>query len=137
MLITRQPKEKPLRTKRGHRKPSFLTELGDGRAGSTFIPQGPVTMSPSSDAFSHTHPDPNPLPSAPIRRQTSNSNGLHNSSPAPKRPRNAFDFYCSREKDKLLAERGGDGVEKAREARVVDRLANGAGNLLADVPVDG
>ncbi|TQS36242.1 hypothetical protein Golomagni_03312 [Golovinomyces magnicellulatus] len=49
------PKEKPLRTKRGHRKPDFMnTDVGEGRSGNIFIRQGPGTMSPSSENFSHT-----------------------------------------------------------------------------------
>ncbi|KAJ5054484.1 uncharacterized protein L3040_000758 [Drepanopeziza brunnea f. sp. 'multigermtubi'] len=70
------PKEKPLRIKRGHRKPDFLhTELGDGRLGSTFAQQGPVTLSPSSDAFSHSQTQPEAL-----------RNSTPQASVAPKRP---------------------------------------------------
>ncbi|TAQ88355.1 hypothetical protein B7494_g3305 [Chlorociboria aeruginascens] len=93
------PKEKPLRTKRGHRKPSFLNTLGDSRASSAFVQQGPVTLSPSSDAFSHTHPESNlpyqaaqsskrPLPSS------TNGHSVPVSTP-PRKPRNAFDLYCN------------------------------------------
>lgn len=49
------PKEKPLRTKRGHRKPDFMsTDVGEGRSGNIFIRQGPGTTSPTSENFSHT-----------------------------------------------------------------------------------
>jgi len=110
-----QPKEKPLRTKRGHRKPDFLTtDLGDGRPGSTFIQQGPVTLSPSSDAFSHTHPDPlrNSTPQAqsqPLKRQLP-SNGTHgpaahstSATPQSRRPKSPFDLYCNETKPTLMA----------------------------------
>ncbi|KUJ19281.1 uncharacterized protein LY89DRAFT_612890, partial [Mollisia scopiformis] len=111
------PKEKPLRTKRGHRKPDFLTtDLGDGRPGSTFIQQGPVTLSPSSDAFSHTHTHPDPLrnstpqaQSQPPKRQLP-SNGTHaptahsTSTPSQsRRPKSPFDLYCNETKPSLVA----------------------------------
>jgi non-histone protein 10 len=95
-----------LRTKRGHRKPSFLNNLGDGRAGSAFIQQGPVTLSPSSDAFSHnpadqSNPPRNSTPQAQgsKRQLPGTSNGHTNPAnlsptPAPRRPKNAFDLYC-------------------------------------------
>ncbi|KAI6716150.1 HMG box protein [Diplocarpon mali] len=97
------PKEKPLRTKRGHRKPDFLlAEL----PGSTFIQQGPGTISPSSDAFSHNHPElfRNMTPqSQPASKRSHPSNGTYvaatpSSVPAvsqTRRPRNAFDLYCN------------------------------------------
>jgi non-histone protein 10 len=106
-----------LRTKRGHRKPDFLTtDVGDGRPGSAFIQQGPVTLSPSSDAFSHTHPDPlrNSTPQANSNSHNKKhlpSNGTHGPShPAPgtsksSRPRSAFDVYCDEHRPILLAER--------------------------------
>ncbi|TVY68957.1 hypothetical protein LSUE1_G007372 [Lachnellula suecica] len=99
------PKEKPLRTKRGHRKPSFLTNLGEAASGSAFIQQGPNTLSPSSDAFSHTHPDPirNSTPqSQQIKRLLpTNSNGLAtNSTPTPasnpqRKLKNGLDLFYS------------------------------------------
>ncbi|PBP25427.1 HMG box protein [Diplocarpon rosae] len=97
------PKEKPLRTKRGHRKPDFLlAEL----PGSTFIQQGPGTISPSSDAFSHNHPElfRNMTPqsqSAPKRPFPSNGTYIAaapSSMPAlaqSRLPRNAFDLFCN------------------------------------------
>ncbi|KAK6580242.1 hypothetical protein PZA11_007264 [Diplocarpon coronariae] len=102
-LLSPQPKEKPLRTKRGHRKPDFLlAEL----PGSTFIQQGPGTISPSSDAFSHNHPElfRNMTPqSQPASKRSHPSNGTYvaatpSSVPAvsqTRRPRNAFDLYCN------------------------------------------
>lgn len=112
-----QPQEKPIRNKRGHRKPDFLaTELGDGRPGSTFIQQGPVTLSPSSDAFSHTHTHPDPLrnstPQAQIaQKRPLPTNGTYINSapgpiPSPVKPRgitSPFDIYCS-ENGPILAQ---------------------------------
>ncbi|KAF4638061.1 hypothetical protein G7Y89_g17 [Cudoniella acicularis] len=98
------PKEKPLRTKRGHRKPSFLTNLGEAAAGSAFIQQGPVTLSPSSDAFSHTHPDPNTARNSTPQAQTSkrllptNSNGpastLAPTNAPARKVKSAFELYA-------------------------------------------
>lgn len=116
MLTSPKPKEKPLRTKRGHRKPSFLNELGDGRAGSAFIPQGPVTMSPSSDAFSHTHPEPNTLPSAPLRRLPGQVRSIDpNAFSDSKKPRSAFELYSATEKEAMSATSQGqsDDIDKA------------------------
>jgi non-histone protein 10 len=113
-----QPKEKPLRTKRGHRKPEFLSNLGDGSTGSAFIQQGPVTLSPSSDAFSHTHPDPSQtIRTSTPQAQTQTTkrqlpNGHKYAAPghvppksSPERaPKNAFDLYC-KDMRSVLAER--------------------------------
>ncbi|KAL2064220.1 hypothetical protein VTL71DRAFT_4714 [Oculimacula yallundae] len=116
------PKEKPLRTKRGHRKPDFLTEMGD-RPGSQFIQQGqgPATLSPSSEAFSHTqtshnHPDQfrNSTPQAQniAPKRSIPTNGTHsaagpnaNSAPSQiRRPKNAFEFYCNETRPILESE---------------------------------
>ncbi|KAK3333224.1 hypothetical protein B0T19DRAFT_120100 [Cercophora scortea] len=99
------PKEKPLRIKRGHRKPSMLANLetnssaggggagapggGGGGGGGTgsnaaFLSQNP--HSPSSDAFSTQ----NHLEGG--GRGASKTNGVHGK--APKKPGNAFDLYC-------------------------------------------
>ncbi|KAA8563945.1 hypothetical protein EYC84_011948 [Monilinia fructicola] len=51
------PQEKPLRTKRGHRKPSFLNTLGDPSIPLPSSLNAGLAISPSSSAFSHTHPD--------------------------------------------------------------------------------
>ena len=82
-----QPKEKPLRTKRGHRKPSLLANLEGGSApGATFINQNVQTLSPSSDAFSHTHAEGSQKEAA-----GSKANGVGK----PKKPSTAFELYCS------------------------------------------
>lgn len=115
MLTSPKPKEKPLRTKRGHRKPSFFNELGDGRAGSTFIPQGPVTMSPSSDAFSHTHPEANSLPTAHVRRYPGQTRPTDPSAFSDtKKPRSAFELYSATEKQAMSTTPGqSDDIDKA------------------------
>lgn len=94
--------------------------MGDGRPGSAFIQQGPVTLSPSSDAFSHTHPDPlrNSTPRAQSAKRQLPSNGTHptpipsnlNATPShPRRPKNAFDLYCN-ETSPALAEQYKDEI---------------------------
>ncbi|KAL5322580.1 hypothetical protein ACEPPN_010553 [Leptodophora sp. 'Broadleaf-Isolate-01'] len=114
------PKEKPLRTKRGHRKPDFLaTELSEGRPGSHFIQQGPATLSPSSEAFSHTqtthtHPDPlrNSTPQAQniAPKRSLPTNGTYaaagpSSVPSqPRLPKNVFEFYCNETRPILESE---------------------------------
>ena len=104
--ISLQPKEKPLRTKRGHRKPSFLTNL----EGPSFASQGPggaATLSPSgSDAF-RTQPDASNARTSTANRQLSSiSNGdvanTHVDTPPPAKPRNAFDIYCRDLRDILI-----------------------------------
>ncbi|KAG9237007.1 putative HMG box-containing protein C10F6.08c [Amylocarpus encephaloides] len=104
------PKEKPLRTKRGHRKPSFLANLGEASAGSTFIQQGPVTLSPSSDAFSHTLPEStavrNSTPQAVASKRLLATNGVATiaSGPAstpPRKIKSAFDSYCNESRSLL------------------------------------
>lgn len=88
-----QPKEKPLRIKRGHRKPSAFTNLeapssvSTGGAGSTFISQNLLLQSPSSDAFSGT------------QLGDSKANGVHKA--PPKKPGNAFDLYCDETRSSL------------------------------------
>ncbi|KAH8591762.1 hypothetical protein B0O99DRAFT_519076, partial [Bisporella sp. PMI_857] len=107
------PKEKPLRTKRGHRKPPYLENLGDGTS-STFIQQGPVTHSPSSDAFSHSQAEPNSLLNARALttdvRRAPQTNGAHSQlnhvsslSVPQKEPKNVFDVYCNSTRDGLVA----------------------------------
>jgi non-histone protein 10 len=101
-----QPKEKPLRTKRGHRKPDFLANINaEGRNNTTagFI-QGQssqggqaMTVSPSnSDAFSHTQgPAPRQLAAATNGTKTG---GLASSDPQGKRPRNPFELFVAEQR---------------------------------------
>ncbi|KAI9641411.1 hypothetical protein NHQ30_010213 [Ciborinia camelliae] len=126
------PQEKPLRTKRGHRKPSFLNTLGDPSIPLPNSLNANLAISPSSSAFSHTHPDmPNPnqatftsfntslvhpQPISP-RRALSNStpmggrtpHSVSNSPPippsgAPKTPKSGFDIYCHELRGPLLVQ---------------------------------
>ncbi|KAK0732855.1 hypothetical protein B0T21DRAFT_394265 [Apiosordaria backusii] len=98
----KQPKEKPLRLKRGHRKASMLpiggggdgsgSQAGGSQAGgngagssslaaSQFISQNPgASHSPSSDAFS-------------MGLAGRGLNGVHRE--PPKKPGNAFELYCN------------------------------------------
>ncbi|KAK0711436.1 hypothetical protein B0H67DRAFT_585342 [Lasiosphaeris hirsuta] len=104
---TPQPKEKPLRIKRGHRKPSMLTSFDTPSAGGTGggsvsgggggVPGGGVTFtgsqnlrtqSPSSDAFSAQHLEGG-----------GRANGVHRQ--APRKPGSAFDLYCDETRDSL------------------------------------
>ncbi|KAK3357049.1 hypothetical protein B0T25DRAFT_145440 [Lasiosphaeria hispida] len=101
------PKEKPLRIKRGHRKPSMLTSFETPSAGGTGGgsvsggggggPGGGLTFtgsqhlrtqSPSSDAFSAQHLEGG-----------GRANGVHRQ--APKKPGSAFELYCDETRDSL------------------------------------
>jgi hypothetical protein len=99
-----QPKEKPLRIKRGHRKPSALTGLD----ASSSVPALPGFVaqnhSPSSDAFS-----------AAQQPDAGKTNGVHNK--APKKPGSAFDLYCddNRSSAKEKAKEGGDAADVEEE----------------------
>lgn len=112
------PKEKPLRTKRGHRKPDFMTsEVSEGRSGNTLSTHGPATISPSSDAFSHNHPDfqPNTTPQTQpqaSKRQLSNNNTStpvvsrkrERSSLQNKSSKGAFEIYCNETRPRFASE---------------------------------
>ncbi|CAD6444968.1 691c807e-1dcb-47b3-902c-71db8c16e003 [Sclerotinia trifoliorum] len=126
------PQEKPLRTKRGHRKPSFLNTLGDPSIPLPNSLNANLAISPSSSAFSHTHPDvPNPgqgtfasfnsslvhpQPISP-RRALSNSTPMGGRTPhsasnspsippsgPPKTPKSGFDFYCQELRGPMLVQ---------------------------------
>ncbi|KAL2255189.1 hypothetical protein VTK26DRAFT_3899 [Humicola hyalothermophila] len=96
------PKEKPLRIKRGHRKPSAFvgtdlgsSSLGPAAPGSTFISQNLLVHSPSSDALS-----------AAATSTAGKTNGVHK---APlQKPGSAFDLY-SDEARPSLKEKSKDG----------------------------
>lgn len=84
-----QPKDKPLRIKRGHRKPSAFpanldaaTSVNASTPGSTtFISQNRLLQSPKLDAQSTAK-----------QGEGSKTNGAHKG--APKMPGSAFDLYC-------------------------------------------
>ncbi|KAK4146267.1 uncharacterized protein C8A04DRAFT_25773 [Dichotomopilus funicola] len=106
------PKEKPLRIKRGHRKPSAFPANVDAPSSvnaatpgsTTFISQNLLVHSPSSDAFS-----------AAQQGEGSKSNGLHKG--APKKPGTAFELYCDDNRESAK--------EKAKEGdNVEDELSN-------------
>lgn len=106
MAIDSQPKEKPLRTKRGHRKPSFLTNLEAEGASYVQGPGGPATHSPSgSDAFSHTHPDAARVVTNTNRQLSNPSNGhLPVTQSATVKPKSGFDIYCRDLRDVLIVQ---------------------------------
>ncbi|KAK3340989.1 hypothetical protein B0H65DRAFT_430508 [Neurospora tetraspora] len=106
---TVQPKEKPLRIKRGHRKPSAMSNLDlPSAAGATFINQNLQTQSPSSDAFSAAHP----------------TNGLHKGTFRPLKPSSAFELYCD---DKRAASKEKAAAAKAAAAASKE-AAEGSGS---------
>lgn len=99
------PKEKPLRIKRGHRKPSAMPNLDlPTAAGATFINQNLQTQSPSSDAFSAAQ----------------QPNGLHKGVFRPIKPSSAFELYCD---DKRAASK-----EKAAAKAASKEAAEGSGS---------
>ncbi|KAL1881403.1 hypothetical protein VTK73DRAFT_4163 [Phialemonium thermophilum] len=144
------PKEKPLRIKRGHRKQSLLpnADATPSASGATFISQNPQTLSPSSDAVSHSHvdldqsksrsqarkeqkgneraPTPTPGPSgagadAEAADENAETNGV-----ARKPAKSAFDFFCNEERPTLVKKRGetknGDDGDDDMDVDVDDEL---------------
>lgn len=83
--LQQQPQEKPLRSKRGHRKPSVIANMESNGPPPTFINQSMRTLSPSSDAFSHSHAE------ASQKDPSHRANGV---SKPPKKPSSAFELYC-------------------------------------------
>ncbi|OLN83712.1 hypothetical protein CCHL11_09752 [Colletotrichum chlorophyti] len=91
LLTPSQPQDKPLRTKRGHRKASVLAEIESGaKASSHPLSQTAATISPSSETFSH-----NQGPDAGRGADTQSSARTNGVAKPPKRPGNAFDLYCA------------------------------------------
>lgn len=126
------PEEKPLRSKRGHRKASLLPTTNDDaaskadaaegngdhvggpsslNASATFLSQN--AASPSSDAFSHTNADTqsqNPT----ARAKDARANG--NASPSSERPaRSPFEMYCQYMRPILAEKHGKDKDEEFDE----------------------
>ncbi|CAD6505383.1 BgTH12-00874, partial [Blumeria graminis f. sp. triticale] len=101
------PKDKPLRIKRGHRKPEFMNnDATEAQTRSICAGQGQTTMSPPSDAVSNTFPDPrrNSTPqtqSQPSKRQLLSNGTNRSSGPSiflsnqsrQHDPNNAFEVY--------------------------------------------
>lgn len=111
----------------------MTTDLGDGRPGSTFIQQGPVTLSPSSDAFSHTHPDAlrNSTPQAQSLKRQLPSNGAHappgnstSGASQSRRTKSPFDLYCNDTKPGMIAK-----AQEDPSYNVELELARGWGSL--------
>ncbi|KAL8370108.1 hypothetical protein RB595_000468 [Gaeumannomyces hyphopodioides] len=106
------PKEKPLRTKRGHRKMS-ANPGGDpaGAPGSTFISQtsggGLGGGSPAaSDALSHTNADSQ-------SQRNTGANGKHLG--PPRVPSTAFELYCRDIRPSLEADKAKEAGDKAAD----------------------
>lgn len=111
-----QPKEKPLRIKRGHRKPSMLANLESGTpsaaGGATFISQNNLrTQSPSSDTFSTQHNPDGKL------------NGVHGA--APKKPGNAFELYCDETREALKEKNKDKDQDQDGDINMDEELARG------------
>src|SRR5687767_8717246 len=97
-LTTRkQPKEKPLRTKRGHRKPSMIPDLDLSKPPGALLSQS-INMSPASESFSQSqlaHPGSSSA--------AGKANGVTSSSlKPPRKPGTAFDIYCRQMRPVLL-----------------------------------
>ncbi|RWA09669.1 hypothetical protein EKO27_g5414 [Xylaria grammica] len=108
------PQDKPLRTKRGHRKPSLLPSNDGGNTlGATFISQHLTTLSPSSDGFSHSQ----------LESQKEQGRATNGSAKPPKRPSNAFEIYCNDTRPVLQAQHK-DAIA-AGEFRIEEELARG------------
>ncbi|KAF2963650.1 hypothetical protein GQX73_g9920 [Xylaria multiplex] len=108
------PQDKPLRTKRGHRKPSLLPGNDGGNTlGATFISQHLTTLSPSSDGFSH----------AQLESQKEQSRATNGAVKPPKRPSNAFEIYCNDTRPVLQTQHK-DAIA-AGEFRIEEELARG------------
>lgn len=150
------PKEKPLRIKRGHRKPSLLANIETppaGGPGATFINQSLHTLSPSSDAFSHSHADG----SSQFQTQKfggstlATANGMSGKG-APKKPSTAFELYCAAVRPELEEDKkkkpttttkkekeGGDSEEKGEKDKdssssTADAIpTGGSGNIDAEL----
>lgn len=116
-LPHRQPQEKPLRSKRGHRKPSAVAALDPNGPSATVSSQGAPNLSPSSDAFSHSvtageGASSQQLKDLPERR--SNGVGGSSSSSKSKKPTSAFDLYA-RDNREQATESKADGVTVEEE----------------------
>lgn len=87
-----------------------MNNLSEVRPGSAFIQQGPVTLSPASETFSHTHNDPSrprtSTPQASTKRAGGASNGYGLNAPpsstTPRRLKNAFDLFCNEMRSMLM-----------------------------------
>jgi hypothetical protein len=116
-----QPKEKPLRIKRGHRKPSAFPNLDalsshtTATPGSTGIGQNRLVDSPSSDAQSGAQQGDG---------SSSKTNGTHKGAP-PKKPASAFDLYCEETRPSVVQEQAKDaeGGDRNNDDAIDEELA--------------
>lgn len=116
-----QPQEKPLRTKRGHRKPSILADADAASAANKSSAASPLppsglnqgAVSPSSEAFSQSQGA-----ATGAARRTAATNGLPK---PPKKPLDAFELYCEDARPALLKTRDEKGGED--ELTVDEELA--------------
>ncbi|KAJ4418877.1 hypothetical protein N0V82_005324 [Gnomoniopsis sp. IMI 355080] len=112
------PQEKPLRSKRGHRKPSVVASLDPNGPPATFVSQGSHNLSPSSDAFSHSVTAGEGASSQQLKdlpEQRSNGVGSTSTSSKPaKKPSTAFDLYARDNRDQA-SESKADGVTVEEE----------------------
>lgn len=93
-----QPKEKPLRTKRGRRAPDFLQDLPDIAAG---LSHGDESRQASFNDSVNGHSNSQPLnPSAP--GPSTSRPPPTNGTPAPRPPRNGFDIFVNSMRSVLL-----------------------------------
>ncbi|KAK1458442.1 HMG box protein [Colletotrichum cuscutae] len=116
MLTPSQPQEKPLRIKRGHRKPSVLAEIDSAaKANSRPLSQTAATVSPSSETFSHTQGGD--ATQGTDTQATARTNGV---AKPPKRPGNAFEMYCADTRP-TLEEKNKDDAD----ANIEEELARG------------
>lgn len=99
----KQPKEKPLRIKRGHRKPSILANTeAPPSANATFISQNPQTLSPSSDTFSTQQHQSQQTVGRTNGSAAINGKGAAGGLPArPQKPPTAFELFCAEARSHL------------------------------------
>ncbi|KAK2070128.1 hypothetical protein P8C59_004654 [Phyllachora maydis] len=97
------PKEKPLRIKRGHRKPSILANTeAPPSANATFISQNPQTLSPSSDTFSTQQHQSQQTVGRTNGSAAINGKGAAGGLPArPQKPPTAFELFCAEARSHL------------------------------------
>ncbi|KAI1814860.1 hypothetical protein GGS20DRAFT_585126 [Poronia punctata] len=108
------PQDKPLRSKRGHCKPTLLPSNDGGiTLGPTLTNQHRATLSPRSDVFLQSQLD---SPRDPSR----STNGA---AKPPKRPSNAFEIYCNDTRPVLQAQH--KEAIAAGEFRLEEELARG------------
>lgn len=112
-----QPKDKPLRIKRGHRKPSLLPNaetppVPSPSRGSKENPHH--TPSPTSDSFSHAGAN---------SRKAGGASATTNGTAAGREPTSAFELYCRDTRP---------GLEKEREKRAAEAKDNGDETTVED-----